>query len=192
MVNYYKVLNISADATTAQVKSAYRRLARKKHPDLNTDDQTLGREFRKIAEAYKVLADPQERARYDRQRLKSQFSKEDSIFDSDNIHARRARQMAYERRYNAIIDRMIADERRESLALQRIIFPIVALFISTVFVAVFKPLFWSNSNEFGKFALIVLFVIGVAHLLRRIHAGLERYTYHSRQYSRINTGRNLG
>ena len=177
MVNYYKVLNVSPDASTVQIKSAYRRLARKKHPDLNKGNEALAREFALIADAYRLLADPHERSRYDRQRLKSKFAREDSIFNSDNPHARRARQMAYERRYNAIIDRMIADERQESLALQRIIFPIVALFISTVFVAIFKPLFFSQSNIIGKITVIALFVAGTTHLLRRIHDGMERYTY---------------
>ena len=46
--------------------------------------------------------------------------------------------MVYEKRYNAIIDRMIAEERQESMALQQIIFPIVSLFISTGFVAILQ------------------------------------------------------
>ncbi|MDH3494019.1 MAG: J domain-containing protein [Acidobacteriota bacterium] len=177
MVNYYKVLRVSPDASTAQIKSAYRRLARKKHPDLNKGDKTLAREFAQVADAYRLLVDPHKRANYDRRRLQLKFAKPDSIFNSGNPHARRARQMAYERRYNAIIDRMIADERKESLALQRIIFPIVALFISTVFVAIFKPLFFSNSNIIGKLTVVALFVAGVTHLLRRLHDGMERYTY---------------
>jgi ABC-type antimicrobial peptide transport system permease subunit len=97
----------------------------------------------------------------------------------ENPHASRAKQMMYEKRYNDIIDRMIAEERRESLALQQIIFPIVALFISTGFVAVFKPLFWSTSSIPGKIIMLTLFIVGVLHLLKRIHFGLERYTYSS-------------
>ncbi len=177
MVNYYKILNISPDATTAQVKSAYRKLARKKHPDLNKGNKVLAREFAGATDAYRVLVDPKKRARYDRRRLKAKFEKADSIFNSDNKHARRVRQMAYERRYNAIIDRMIEDERRESLALQRIIFPVVALFISIVFVSTFKPLFWSHSNIIGKIVLVGLFIAGIAHFVKRFHDGMERYTY---------------
>lgn len=177
MANYYKRLKVSPDATTSQIKSAYRRLARKKHPDLNKGDETLSREFARVSDAYKILVDPKKRAHYDRQRLREQYSDSDSIFNSNNPHARRARQIAMERRYNDIIDRMIADERSESLALQRVILPIVALFISTVFVATFKPLIWTNSNFFGKSIVLILFVAGVTHLIKRIHAGLERYTY---------------
>lgn len=178
-MNYYKYLRVSPDATTAEVKSAYRKLARKKHPDVNDGDDQATREFARIAQAYKVLSSPQERASYDKRRLNVEYRSlgKDSIFNSDNPHAKRARQMAYEKRYNAIIDRMIAEERRESMAMQRIIFPVVALFISTGFVAVFKPLFWTNSTIVGRIVLLTLFIAGVLHLLKRLHAGFERYTY---------------
>ena len=177
MVNYYKVLKVSPDASTAQIKSAYRRLARKKHPDLNKGDKTLAREFAKATDAYQVLVDPKKRARYDRMRVKRQFSSDDSIFSSDNPHARRMRQMAMERRYNAIIDRMIADERRESMALQRIIYPLVAFFISIVFVASFKPMIWANANLLGKAIVVILAVAGLTHLYGRLRDGFDRYTY---------------
>ncbi|MEZ5346042.1 MAG: J domain-containing protein [Pyrinomonadaceae bacterium] len=179
-MNYYKYLNVSSDASTAEIKSAYRRLARKKHPDVNKGDENASREFGRIAHAYRVLSNPKKRAEYDKARLREEYSfrsREDSIFTSDNPHARRARQMAYERRYNAIIDRMIADERRESMAMQKIIFPVVALFFSTGFVVVFKPLFWSNSSIVGRIVLLTLFAVGVLHLLKRLQAGFERYTY---------------
>ncbi len=181
-MNYYKYLNVSSDASAAEIKSAYRKLARKKHPDVNNGDDVATREFSKIADAYKVLGDPKSRAGYDQQILRAEYQslgRKDSVLSSDNPHARRMRQMAYEKRYNAIIDRMIADERRESIALQKVIFPVVALFISTGFVAIFKPLFWSNSSIPGKIILLTLFIVGILHLLRRLHAGFERYTYRS-------------
>jgi len=179
MVNYYKVLKVSPKATNAEIKSAYRRLARKHHPDLNNGAENSSREFAQIAKAYEILGSPKERADYDRQLLKAQYSStsSSSIFSSDNTHAKRWRQMAYERRYNEIIDRMIADERRETLALQKVIFPTVALFVSTCFVAIFKPLFWANSQVIGKLILIMLFVAGLFHLFSRLRSGFERYTY---------------
>lgn len=179
MVGYYKVLKISQKATNAEIKSAYRRLARKYHPDVNGgDEETASVEFAKIARAYEVLGNPQTRAEYDKKILKEQFTADGkSVFNSENQHARRWRQMAYDRRYNEIIDRMIADERRESLALQKTIFPLVALFVSTGFVAVFKPKFWANSAIIGKTILLALFVAGVCHLFGRLRAAFERYTY---------------
>lgn len=179
MLDYYKILKIPSDATTAEIKSAYRRLARKKHPDVNNGNEGSSQEFARIADAYKVLSDPKSRAFYDKQLLKAKFAREESFFDMRNAHASRAKQIIYERRYNAIVDRMIAEERKESLALQEIVFPIVSLFISTGFVAVFKPVFWSRSTLLGKIILLTLFIVGVLHLLKRLHAGLERYTYSS-------------
>lgn len=179
MVNYYKVLKVSPKASTAEIKSAYRKLARKIHPDVNGGDVASSREFARIAKAYKILSNPHDRVYYDKQRLKAKFEKNNSLFNMENPHASRAKQMMYEKRYNDIIDRMIAEERQESMALQQIIFPIVSLFISTGFVAVFKPLFWSTSSILGKIIMLTLFIVGILHLLKRLHIGLERYTYSS-------------
>ncbi|MCB1023310.1 MAG: J domain-containing protein [Acidobacteria bacterium] len=181
-MSYYKYLNVSSSASTAEIKSAYRRLARKKHPDVNKGDENASREFGRIAHAYRVLSNPKKRAEYDKGRLREEYrstGSQESIFNSDNPHARRARQMAYEKRYNAIIDRMIEDERRESMAMQKIIFPVVALFFSSAFVVILKPLFWSNSTIVGRIVLLTLFGVGILHLLKRLQAGFERYTYSS-------------
>lgn len=180
MVNYYKVLKVSPKASKPEIKSAYRRLARKVHPDINATTDSSTHEFAQITKAYKTLLNPQKRADYDRQLLREKYNREDgSVMASENAHARRWRQMVYERRYNAIIDRMIAEERRESMALQRVIFPTVALFVSTAFVAMFKPTVWTNSPIIGKIILTSLFVIGCIHLFKRMKAGFERYTYNS-------------
>lgn len=181
MVNYYQILKISPKATNAEIKSAYRRLARKIHPDVNaTDTQEASKEFTKIAKAYEVLSNPKQRAEYDRRLLDAQYqnsSSGNSVFTSGNFHAKRWREMSYERHYNEIIDRMIADERRETMALQRAIFPTVALFISALFVGVFKPAFWTNSHLLGKVVLFSLFVAGSVHFVRRLRAAFDRYTY---------------
>ena len=86
--------------------------------------------------------------------------------------------MVYEHRYNEIIDRMIAEERRESMALQRIIFPVVALFVSTLVVAILKPHFFVNLGVPGMIVLGTLFIVGLIHLVGRIREALERYAYH--------------
>lgn len=182
MVNYYQLLKVSPKATNAEIKSAYRRLARKIHPDVNTTHapENASGEFAKIAKAYEVLSNPKARAAYDQQLLNAQYKKssgDDSVFGSENAHAKRWRQRAYERRYNEIIDRMIADERRETMALQKVIFPTVALFLSTCFVGIFKPAFWTNLHLVGKIILFGLFVAGIIHLYGRLRNGFERYTY---------------
>lgn len=182
MVNYYKILQVSMKATPAEIKSAYRRLAREIHPDVNENSEKATRDFALVVKAYEILSDPQERAFYDTKLFKAQskgaaYATSDSVIYSDNPHAKRLRQMAIERRYNEIIDRMIDSERRETLALQKIIFPTVALFVSTFFVAIFKPMIWTRSQAIGKIILLTLFIIGLLHLVKRLRAGFERYTY---------------
>ena len=62
----YEVLGVSKTATDAELKKAYRRLARKFHPDVNPGDASAQKKFQEIAAAYEVLKDPKRRERYDR------------------------------------------------------------------------------------------------------------------------------
>ncbi len=64
--DYYEVLSISRTATDQEIKSAYRRLAVKYHPDKNPNDATAEEKFKEAAEAYSVLSDAEQRRRYDR------------------------------------------------------------------------------------------------------------------------------
>ena len=98
------------------------------------------------------------------------------MFDSTNRHARRWRQMVYEKRYNDIIDRMIAAERREAMAFQKVIYPLVALLVSAVFVTAFKPKIFAESAVIGRIVIVSLFAVGIIHLIGRIRDGFERYT----------------
>ena len=62
--DYYGTLQVSRKATAAEIQKAYRKLARKYHPDVNKDDDAETK-FKEIGEAYEVLSDPDKRARYD-------------------------------------------------------------------------------------------------------------------------------
>jgi hypothetical protein len=174
MANYYKVLNVSRAATAAELKSAYRRLARELHPDVNGGSKDAAKRFSVVAKAYEILSDPKKRSRYD-QKLADATA--NSVFTSENLHAQRIRQMVRENKYNAIVDSFIARERRESLAMQELIFPVVTLLVSTFFVAFFKPLFWENSEPLGKILIVTLFVAGLIHLINRLRMGFLRYTH---------------
>jgi molecular chaperone DnaJ len=63
--DYYKVLELAKNASEADIKKAYRRLAMKLHPDRNPDDKGAEERFKEAKEAYEVLSDPQKRAMYD-------------------------------------------------------------------------------------------------------------------------------
>jgi molecular chaperone DnaJ len=66
MRDYYDVLGLHREASAADIKSAYRKLALQYHPDKNPDDPTAEERFKEAAEAYGILSDPDKRARYDR------------------------------------------------------------------------------------------------------------------------------
>ncbi|HEV9035750.1 MAG TPA: J domain-containing protein [Puia sp.] len=64
-IDYYKILGIGKDATEEDIKKAYRKLARKHHPDLNPNDKEANKKFQQINEANEVLSDPEKRKKYD-------------------------------------------------------------------------------------------------------------------------------
>src|SRR5580692_7476292 len=63
--DYYQVMGVARDATEAQIKQAYRKLARKYHPDVSKEKDAEAR-FKEVGEAYEVLRTPEKRAAYDR------------------------------------------------------------------------------------------------------------------------------
>ena len=64
--NYYEILGIKRDAGEKEIKQAYRRLARKYHPDVNAGDKSAENKFKEVNEAYEVLSDKEKRQKYDR------------------------------------------------------------------------------------------------------------------------------
>src|SRR3569623_1812991 len=63
--DYYEILSVARNASEAELKKAYRRLAMKHHPDRNPDDDKAEEQFKEAKEAYEVLCDPRKRAAYD-------------------------------------------------------------------------------------------------------------------------------
>ena len=64
--DYYEILGVSREASQEEIKKAYRKLARKYHPDVNPEDEKAEEKFKEIQEAYEVLGDEEKRTRYDR------------------------------------------------------------------------------------------------------------------------------
>src|SRR3989442_4248941 len=63
--DYYATLGVSKTASEKEVKQAFRKLARKHHPDVNPSDKSAESKFKEINEAYEVLGDPAKRKKYD-------------------------------------------------------------------------------------------------------------------------------
>jgi hypothetical protein len=161
-------------------------LARKLHPDSHEGSEETALKFAAIAEAYEVLGNAKERSAYDRRILEVQYTTNgngDSVFASENRHAKRWRQMVYEKRFNDIIDRLIAEERREAIALQRFIFPLVALGVGSIFVGIVRPnvllsnVFPDWTGVLFAICVVALFVIGVIHLVGRFGESFDQFAY---------------
>lgn len=176
MTNYYKVLGIRQSASKSEVKSAYRKLARLRHPDVNGGSEKAAREFALLSKAYRVLIDPQERAYYDDQ-LTAQSNSGYSILHSNNPHARRARNLAVQARWDRVVNEVLERDRQESRERQRVVFTTVSLFLSTFFVAMIRPHMWETFGYFGRAIVLTLFVIGVWHLATRLREYFAHYTY---------------
>ncbi len=65
-VDYYKILGVDKNASESDIKKAYRKLARKLHPDLNPNDKQSNKKFQQVNEANEVLSDPEKRKKYDK------------------------------------------------------------------------------------------------------------------------------
>ena len=181
MIDYYKVLGVKTTATQVEIKSAYRKLARKSHPDLNPNSEA-GRQFALLSKAYHTLIDPQERAYYDDQ-LHAQKNRSYSILDSNNPHAKRARNLAVQAKWDRLVDQVLERDRLENRERQRAVFTTVSLFLSTFFLAMMRPQLWDVFSTWGKVIVLTLFVMGVWHLANRLREYLAHYTYKPRLFT---------
>jgi molecular chaperone DnaJ len=86
-MDFYAILGIPRDATFVEVKRAYRRLARRLHPDINPGDRVAAMRFRDVTQAYETLSDPEERRRYDREGVARPLAAEASVFEGFDFSA---------------------------------------------------------------------------------------------------------
>ena len=87
-VDYYKILGIDKKATLKDIKNAYRKLARKYHPDLNPNDKDSKKKFQEINEAHEVLSDPEKRKKYDQYGEQWKHADEFSQYDQSRQQSR--------------------------------------------------------------------------------------------------------
>src|SRR6195256_1270157 len=176
MTDYYHVLGVKRSATATEIKSAYRKLARKRHPDVNRGSEKAAREFALLSLAYHTLIDPQERAFHDQQL--NQGTREAPFLGLDNNpHAKRASNLAAQARWDRVVNQILETDRRENMERQRAVFTTVSLFLSTFFVAMIKPPLWQSFNLAGRAILITLFAAGLWHLIKRLREHFRNYTY---------------
>ncbi len=169
MDDLYKRLGVSPKASQKEIRSAYRRKARAVHPDVSRAPETA-EQFAKVTEAYRILSDPERRARYDRGET---VQPQTVTFYASH----RQQVIAYQRKINRIVDEMIEHDRQETRTRGQIVSVLVTLFLSTFVFALikpvrFNPLDWPVATIAG-----ILSLVGLWHLIKVIRKGLEHYTY---------------
>ena len=91
-IDYYKILGISKNATEPEIKKAYRKLARKLHPDINPDDKEAHAKFQQLNEANEVLGNPEKRKKYDKYGKDWERGEEYDQYQRQNANSNRQQQ----------------------------------------------------------------------------------------------------
>jgi DnaJ-domain-containing protein 1 len=169
MTDLYGILGLTPRATANEIKSAYRRLARKYHPDVSASSDANTR-FVQINRAYQVLSDPRRRAAYD----------SGEYFDAQRtfVASRQAEVVAKQRHFDRIVDEWLARERQETAARSHAVLVVVPLFLSAFYVMVSKPTMIEESRLIGRVVILALALYGLVYLVKNLAIVLSRYTYH--------------
>lgn len=170
MEDLYGILGLTNRATPNDIKSAYRRLARKFHPDVSQSPDAQAR-FVKINEAYQILNDPQRRWMYDQ----GMYADSERTFYA----SRQAEVIAKQRPMDRFVDEWILRERQEADQRAHAVMIVVPLFLSTFYVMAVKTTLIEKVNFVGRVAIIMLAIYGLVYLVKNISIVLARYTYHT-------------
>ena len=174
MVDYYQILGVKSTASTKEIKTAYKRLARLQHPDLNGGQPEASQAFVQISHARDILIDPKRRAAYDAQRnaYVARGASAPVVNPTVETYVRRAREDA---RIRQNLDKFLTIEREEARALRQAVFPIVAFLFAAFFVPLVRPHFWHSSGWIGRTVILVLVSLGVWHTVSKFSAAIKLY-----------------
>lgn len=176
MSDLYAVLGVKRSADATEIKSAYRRLARQFHPDVNPDP-AAAKHFAMLNEAYHVLSDPARRTWYDRTGSLDGINLIGKNQQMSVASMRAARRAYYQARADRIVNEWLERERVETRARGKAVYTTVTLFLSTFVIAMTKPNLLDTAGIFWRVALLVLFAAGLWHLVTSLKQHFDYYTY---------------
>jgi DnaJ-like protein len=178
MGDLYAVLGVKRTATSNEIKSAYRRLARRYHPDVNSDPAAQ-LTFARINEAYHTLIDSERRKNYD---ITGSLSSAARVTPPSS--SRDARRAHFQERADRIVNEWLRREREETRARGKAVYTTVTLFFSSFLAAITAgqfPLTGAINESWGwlllRVLLLLAFIIGVRHLFNSLKEHFDYYTY---------------
>ena len=176
MSDLYGELGISREADNNEIKSAYRRLARQHHPDVNPDPAAAHR-FARLNEAYHILSDPARRIWYDQTGTTEGVNLIGKNTQTSAESMRVARRAYYQARADRIVNDWLERERVETKARGKAVYTVVTLFLTTFIMAMTKPNLFDSAGFAWRGVLIALFLAGVWHLVKSLKEHFDYYTY---------------
>jgi len=172
MVDYYQALGVKSTASVTEIKAAYKRLARLRHPDLNGGSAEAAEAFVQLSYARDLLIDPKRRAEYDAERnaQPGPGAYAPVLKPAGVDPLRRARS---DERIRRNLENFVVAERIEARALRQAVFPIVAFLFAAFCVALIRPRIWRYSGWTGRAVILTLVSLGVAHTVLKIWTAIK-------------------